>query len=66
VGYGDTTDSQGETSVSEDRGHNWDTERAPDADLAVVVDCWADMPADVRKMIVGVVRATIRAGRGER
>jgi hypothetical protein len=34
-----------------------------DADLRLVVDRWADLPADVRKMIVGVVRATAQASK---
>jgi hypothetical protein len=28
------------------------------------MDRWADMPADVRKMIVGVVRATMKGPNG--
>jgi hypothetical protein len=33
----------------------------PDADWQLVNDNWDDLPADVRKMIAGVVRATVEA-----
>jgi hypothetical protein len=37
-----------------------------DADLRAVVDAWPDLPADVRKMIAGVVKLTPKvAGRRE-
>jgi hypothetical protein len=34
-----------------------------DAELAAVVDAWPDLPADVKKMIGGVIAATIAAKR---
>jgi hypothetical protein len=36
-----------------------------DADLAAVFDAWPTLPADVRKMIAGVVKATLQ-GAGQR
>jgi len=35
-----------------------------DADLAAVIDAWPTLPADVRKMIRGVVKATLEASKG--
>jgi len=32
-----------------------------DPDLTAIVDAWPMLPADVRKMIAGVVRATLQA-----
>ena len=34
-----------------------------DPDLAAVIDAWPALPADVRKMIGGVVRATTATGK---
>jgi hypothetical protein len=41
-------------------------ELAANPDLAAVVAAWPMLPADVRKMIRGVVGATIGAGEGKR
>jgi hypothetical protein len=35
----------------------------PDADWQLVNDNWDDLPPDVRRMIAGVVRATVEAGK---
>lgn len=32
------------------------------ADLQAIIDAWSTLPADVRKMICGVVRLTPKAG----
>jgi hypothetical protein len=37
-----------------------------DADLMAIVDAWPHLPTDVRKMIRGVVRATMGAAKSRR
>jgi hypothetical protein len=37
-----------------------------DADLAAIIDAWPALPADVRRMIVGVVKATMEKGKARR
>jgi hypothetical protein len=39
-------------------------ERDSDPDLAEIVIAWPELPADVRKMIAGVVRLTPRQAKG--
>jgi hypothetical protein len=37
-----------------------------DADLQVVLSAWPTLPRDVRKMIAGVVKATMEAGKTQK
>jgi hypothetical protein len=37
-----------------------------DADLKAVIDAWPTLPADVRRTIVGVVKATMEKGKARK
>ena len=58
TGFELPSDSTGKSQNAKARGA---PHGAIDPDLAVIMSRWADLPADVRKMIVGVVRLTPKA-----
>jgi hypothetical protein len=37
-----------------------------DADLQAIIDAWRTLPVDVRRSIVGVVKATMEASKARR
>ena len=58
TGFEQPSDSTGKTQNAKAHGA---PHGAIDPDLAAIIDAWPTLPADVRKMICGVVRLTPKA-----
>jgi len=64
TGLEHTTKTPSNTQLADDRAAKSAAISTPfDAQLQAVIDAWDKLPADVRKMITGVVRLTVEAGK---
>jgi hypothetical protein len=73
VGYADSPDSRGKSQIPAVGGHNGDksvrkavSTTHPDPDLNELVALWSDLPADVRRTIIGVAKLSVTGKKTQR